>query len=208
MNHHPIRVAAALVLATALTAACSKTENETITTDTTATDTAVTSTTTMTTDSTATTSTMATPSATLQQADQDFAMKAAQGSLAEVTMGQTAAQKAANADVKTFATRMVTDHGQANAELSQLAASKGITLPSEPADEHKKAMEHLGTLSGAEFDKAYMMHMVEDHEKDVKAFEDASKNLQDPDLKGWATKTLPTLQEHLRLAKETQAKVK
>jgi putative membrane protein len=208
MSNHPIRVAGALLLATTLTVACSKTENETVSTDTTATDTAVTSTTTMASDTTATTSTMATPSATLQQADQDFVMKAAQGGLAEVTMGQTASQKATNADVKTFGTRMVTDHGQANSELSQLAASKGVTLPTEPGEEHKKAMEHLNTLSGAAFDKAYMEHMVSDHEKDVKEFEEASKNLQDPDLKGWATKTLPTLQEHLRLAKETQGKVK
>jgi putative membrane protein len=207
MKHHPIRVVGALALATAMTLACSRTENETVTTDTTATDTAVTATTAS--DTSATTTTMATPSATtLAQADQDFVMKAAQGGLAEVAMGQTASQKATNADVKTFATRMVTDHGQANNELTQFATAKGVTLPTEPAEEHKKGMEHLNGLNGAEFDKAYMSHMVEDHDKTVKDFETASQSVQDPELKAWATKTLPILQEHLRLAKETQAKVK
>ena len=50
--------------------------------------------------------------------------------------------------------------------------------------------------------------MVEDHEKDVKEFENASKNATDPDLKAWAGKTLPTLQHHLEMAKATNAKVK
>lgn len=64
-------------------------------------------------------------------------MKAAQAGLAEVAMGPAASQKAADADVQTFASRMVTDHGQSNSELTQFATTKGITLPTEPAEEHK-----------------------------------------------------------------------
>jgi len=74
--------------------------------------------------------------------------------------------------------------------------------------QHKEAFDHLNSLSGAAFDKMYMQHMVEDHVKDVAEFEKASTSAQDSDVKGWAGKTLPTLQQHLQLAKEVNGKLK
>lgn len=139
--------------------------------------------------------------------DKQFVIDAGMGGLAEVQMGNLALQKASNADVRAFAQRMVTDHSKANAELAQFATTKGLALASELADAHKSAFEHLNGLSGAEFDKAYMQHMVEDHEKDVAAFDKASTSATDTDLKAWAGKTLPTLKEHLEQAKTTARKV-
>jgi putative membrane protein len=140
--------------------------------------------------------------------DKEFAMKAAQGSMAEVQMGQLALQQATNADVKTFAQRMVTDHGAATTELSQLATTKGLVLPSDVGEEHKQGMQHLQGLTGAEFDKAYMQHMVADHQKDTSEFQNATTALTDADLRAFATKTLPTLQDHLRQAQEVSGKLK
>ncbi len=139
--------------------------------------------------------------------DKEFVSKAGMGGLAEVQMGNLALQKATNADVKAFAQRMVTDHSKANAELAQLATAKGLALATELGGEHKNAFDHLNSLSGAEFDKAYMKHMVEDHEKDVAEFDKASTSATDADVKGWAGKTLPTLKEHLEQAKSTASKV-
>jgi putative membrane protein len=147
-------------------------------------------------------------STTVVPADGEFVSKAGMGGLAEVQMGNLGLQKAQNADVKAFAQRMVTDHSKANEELSQLATQKGLTLPAQLDSEHQGALDHLNGLSGAEFDKAYMEHMVADHEKDVSEFQNASTNAQDPDIKGWAAKTLPTLQEHLTQAKDVSGKVK
>ena len=144
----------------------------------------------------------------MSPADKEFVIKAAQGGMAEVNAGQMASQKGRHADVKAFGNRMVQDHGKGNEELKQLATMKGLALPVEPAEEQKKAAEHMASLSGAAFDKAYMMHMVEDHEKAVADFDKASREAQDADLKAWATKTLPTLQDHLRVAKETQRKLR
>lgn len=139
--------------------------------------------------------------------DKEFATKAGMGGLAEVKHGELAAQKAANAEVKAFAQRMVTDHGMANGELQQLATAKGLALPTELAGEHKDLQDHLNTASGAEFDKMYMKHMVEDHEKTVADFEKAAASATDADVKAWAAKTLPTLQDHLRQAKEVAGKL-
>jgi len=139
--------------------------------------------------------------------DKKFMMEAAQGGMAEVKLGQLATKNAANADVKQFGQRMVTDHSKANSELMQLAKQKGVTLPKGVGPKHQAHATHLMKLHGAAFDKAYMSHMVNDHVEDVGEFQKASKSCKDNDLKAWAGKTLPTLQEHLKMAKETAGKV-
>src|SRR5947199_64243 len=75
-------------------------------------------------------------------------------------------------------------------------------------DDAKKTQDELSKKSGKDFDKSYINDMVKDHEKDVAEFQKKSTAAQDPDLKAWVSKTLPTLQDHLKMAKETAAKVK
>lgn len=156
---------------------------------------------------TSTTST-STAASTLSKDDQEFATKAAQGNMAEVNAGQMAAQKGTSADVKAFGNRMVNDHGKALDELKQWAATKGFTLPTDVSADQKAEADKLSQKSGADFDKSYADTMADDHEKDAKEFEKASKDAQDPDLKAWAAKTLPIIQDHLKMAKEMKDKVK
>jgi len=189
--------------------ACKKDESYTSETTSTSTTASDTSSTMSTYDTTGSTASAASASATpMDPADSDFMMKAAQGGMAEVDMGNMASSKATNADVKKFGDRMVTDHSKANEELKQLAATKGVTLPATVSDDEKKDMDAMTAKEGKDFDKAYMDDMVKDHEKDVAEFEKASKEATDADLKAWAAKTLPTLQGHLKMAKDTQKKVK
>jgi putative membrane protein len=143
----------------------------------------------------------------MSTADKEFIVEAGKAGLAEVQMGNLALQNAQNADVKAFAQRMVTDHSKSNEELQQLATAKGIALAAELSGDPQQALEHLGTLDGAAFDKAYMQHMVADHGKAVTLFQNGSASAQDADLKAWATKTLPTLQEHATLAQQVAGKV-
>jgi putative membrane protein len=192
-------------LAIFLFTACGSRENQEASTDTAPADT---SGTVMNDTSASTTGSTGGTVSALSPSDKEFVMKAAMGGMAEVQMGQMAAAKGANADVKAFGQRMVTDHGKANEELKQYATVKGLALPTEIGEEHKEAADHLSGLSGKEFDKAYMEHMVEDHKKDVAEFEKNSTGATDPDLKAWAAKTLPTLQDHLKQAEATQKKVK
>jgi putative membrane protein len=140
-------------------------------------------------------------------ADQAFVKEAAMGGMAEVDLGKLAASKAENPDVKQFGQRMVDDHGKANSELKNWASQKNVTLPNALDAKHQAEHDRLEKLSGAAFDRAYMASMVADHNKDVAAFMRESKSAKDPDLKAWAGKTLPTLQEHQKMAKEINAKV-
>jgi putative membrane protein len=146
-------------------------------------------------------------SAAAQSADQPFAREAAIGGMAEVELGNLAKEKGSNTDVKQFADRMVTDHGKANDELKQWAQQKRVTLPTAIDQKHRATHDRLAKLSGDAFDKAYMSDMVADHRHDVAAFKREATSGKDPDLKAWATKTLPTLQDHLKMAQDTAAKV-
>lgn len=132
--------------------------------------------------------------------DHNFIMDAAMGGMMEVELGRIAAQQGASDAVKQFGQRMVDDHGKANQELMSLAQSKGMTLPAAIDEKHQKDVTKLSSLSGAEFDREYTKMMVSDHRKDVSEFEKQSTHGTDADLKAFATKTLPTLKEHLQMA--------
>ncbi|MBG9378139.1 DUF4142 domain-containing protein [Panacibacter sp. DH6] len=131
----------------------------------------------------------------------DFAVEAASGGMMEVELGKLAQEKAADQRVKDFGAMMVKDHSAANDKLKAIATAKNITLPAEMGDKHKKHVEDLAKKTGKDFDKAYMDMMVDDHEEDVKKFEDAAEKCKDADLKAFATETLPTLRTHLDAAK-------
>jgi putative membrane protein len=139
--------------------------------------------------------------------DQTFMIKAAKGGMAEVQLGQLAADKGTSDEVKKFGQRMVTDHSKANDELKTLAQSKHITLPSEIDPKDKALHDRLANLSGAAFDRAYMRNMVADHKTDIAEFRMESKGGKDPDVKAWAEKTLPTLEDHLKQAQDANRAV-
>lgn len=134
--------------------------------------------------------------------DRNFMDKAAQGGMAEVELGQLAQQNAQDPNVKAFGKRMVDDHSKANDQLKQLAAQKGVSLPTSLNSKDQATKDKLSKLQGAAFDKAYMKDMVMDHKKDVAEFKHASTSAKDPQLKSWAGETLPTLQSHLQEAEK------
>src|ERR1043165_3415067 len=74
-------------------------------------------------------------------ATQAFLKEAAQGGMAEVSLGQLAVEKGHNEAVKNFGQRMVKDHGQANEELKNLAKSEGVTIPSDMGNEGRELQQ-------------------------------------------------------------------
>jgi putative membrane protein len=138
--------------------------------------------------------------------DDTFMRTAAMDGLAEVEHGKLAAQNAASSDVKQFGQRMVDEHGKGNAELKNLAAKKNVTLPTELDAKHKAMQDKLSKLNGTAFDSAYMAHMVSAHKEAVSLFEREAKSGKDADTKAFAAKTLPTLQQHLKMAQDLSAK--
>jgi putative membrane protein len=139
----------------------------------------------------------------LASADRKFVLEAAGSGMFEVQAGQLAASKATDPQVKSFASMLVEHHSAANNELTQLANTKGVELPAAPPRAMRSEIDKLGKKTGQEFDRDFVRNVgIKAHQKDVKLFEKASKDLKDPQLKAFAAKTLPTLQQHLAQAQK------
>ena len=137
------------------------------------------------------------------QRDRKFIEEAAGSGMFEVQVAQLAVTKASDTAVKDFASKLVDHHSAANNELVKLANAKGVELPPAPPRNKRRDIEKLGKLSGAEFDREFVREVgIKDHEKDIKDFEKASKDVKDPELKAWVDKTLPTLKQHLASAQQ------
>jgi len=145
--------------------------------------------------------------AALSAAEKSFIKDAAGGGQLEVELGKVAQQNAASQDVKDFGAKMETDHTKAGDELKTIAQKNNVAIPTELSQKHKSKVEKFSKLSGDKFDKKYMKDMVADHKKDIAEFKKASKMANDPELKAFVDRTLPTLEHHLEMAKETAQKV-
>ena len=141
------------------------------------------------------------------KSDDQFAMKAAQGGMAEVKLGQLAEEKGSNQAVKDFGRRMVQDHTKADNQLKGIASQENISLPSEIDKADQATYDRLSKLSGDAFDRAYARDMVRDHTKDVSEFQKEAKNGQNETIKNFAAQTTPVLQNHLDQAKQMQEAV-
>jgi putative membrane protein len=132
--------------------------------------------------------------------DAAFLKKAAEANLAEISLGKLAVERGSRQDVKQYGQRMIDDHTKANAELTTLAQAKRVTVPSEPDAEHLAAAKKLSSLTAPAFDNQFATLMHTDHVKVVALFEEKAKDATDPDVRAFAAKTLPTLQQHLQSA--------
>jgi putative membrane protein len=139
--------------------------------------------------------------------DSDFAKEAAEGGMAEVKFGQLAQDKGASDAVKEFGKRMVEDHSRANDRLKDIAEKENVKLPLSLSKKDQSTYDKLSKLSGDAFDRAYAHDMVKDHQNDIASFQQEAANGRDPGIKTFASETLPTLQDHLKLAKEMMKSV-
>lgn len=137
---------------------------------------------------------------TVDDKTHEFMNEVALGGMAEVELGKLAQEKAIHQRVKNFGEMMVNDHSAANSDLKAIAQQKNVTLPSDMG-KHKDHYDDLSKKQGADFDKAYMKMMVDDHQDNIDAFEKIAENGTDPDVKTFASQKLPTLRKHLDSAK-------
>ena len=151
----------------------------------------------------------------IAEPDTSFLSDAIRGGLAEVEAGKLGAERGAKPEVKQFAERMVRDHTAVNEKLKAIAAKHKIeadgtygTQPMRPEETAAAEMKRMAAMSGAQFDQAFVGHMVKDHEKDVALFRAQAKDGKDQELKDLAAATLPTLEEHLKMAQALAGQVK
>jgi putative membrane protein len=134
--------------------------------------------------------------------DSRFMMDAARDGLFHVEAGKLAAQRASSEDVKKFGQHAIEHHTQINEELTNLASTKGVTLPKKMSKTEREALDKVAKLSGPDFDKAYLQMEIRDHSKDLSVFQKEAKDGKDPDVKAWAAKTVAAIEEHLKMARD------
>jgi putative membrane protein len=133
------------------------------------------------------------------KSDQAFLTDAIQGDLAEVQMGKLAVSKG-QAGVKDFGETLVDDHTKAMKEATALAESMKVAVPTSPKPDAQQMYEMLSKLNGAEFERQFIAHMIEGHQKEIATYTEQTKGNKDSDVTQLATETLPTLQKHLQIA--------
>jgi putative membrane protein len=137
------------------------------------------------------------------KADRKMMTDMAHANISEIAAAKLAQNQSKNEQVRTYAQHMIDDHTNAENDLTQLAQAKGVQLPTEPDAKHKAAMKKLSSLSSAEFDRMYITQAgLDDHRNASKLWQKASKEAKDPDVKAYASKTLPTVEQHLKMAQE------
>jgi len=144
---------------------------------------------------------------TVDDKTHNFMNDAAMGGMTEVKLGQLAQEKAMSQRVKNFGEMMVRDHSAANDDLKAIARQKNVTLP-DNIGKHQEHYDDLSKKNGADFDKAFMKMMVDDHQKVINDFEKIAENGTDPDVKTFASQKLPTLRKHLDSAKAINKSLK
>jgi putative membrane protein len=128
--------------------------------------------------------------------DKMFLRKAAEGGIAEVKLGQLAAQKASSEDVKAFGQKMVDDHTKLNLEIAQIADSMGVMLPKSMNKEDQAEFDKLNALSGNDFDIEYLTFMVKDHHKDLHEFRMEAASPTDAALHNEVVKAQGVIHDH------------
>jgi putative membrane protein len=134
--------------------------------------------------------------------DKIFVRQALEGGMAEVQLGQLAAQKASSPDVKQFGQQMVEDHTKLGNAMSQVAQQVGVKPPTSLSKKDKELMAKLQSLSGPQFDEAYIQAMVKDHKKDESNFKLEAQQSQIPSVKQVAQQAEPMIASHLQMIQQ------
>lgn len=137
----------------------------------------------------------------LSRQDRNFIENAMHSNHGELALAKIAQEKASSDQVKQFAKKLLDDHSKAGSELETIVSRLGYT-PSKKAMREPREVKKFANMSGERFDREFARQMVKDHKKTVDLFEDQAQDGQTQELWQFAQKTLPTLQEHLRMSQQ------
>lgn len=133
--------------------------------------------------------------------DKKFLRDAALDGMTEIELGKLVLQKSSDDHVKQFAQRMVEEYTASHRAILRLASDEETTIPKDIDSKHQSRVDKLAKLSGPGFDRAYLQDETRQRHQDVKEYTKASQGGNDPNLKNFATSTLPSLEDHLNALK-------
>jgi len=133
-----------------------------------------------------------------------FVKDALTSGMAEVEISKVAAEKATSDSVKQFAQKVVDERSKANDELKQIASKQGITVPDALDAKYQNKMDKLAQLSGVNFDREYLKDEVKDQQSDLREYQREAQGGNDPEIKSFASKIAPSIDQSARTAKNLE----
>jgi putative membrane protein len=139
--------------------------------------------------------------------DSKFLREAIQGNIAEVKMGELAKERSQNKDVRDYGQMLIDDHSKGKEKAIAAAKAMSVPTPSEPTAKQKQTHDMMAKLSGSEFDRMFMSHMVQDHQEDIAKYTAQAQSGDSSKATDYAKDALPTLRSHLSKAQSIESKL-
>jgi putative membrane protein len=139
------------------------------------------------------------PGTSISNVDEVFVDNAGRANMAQIGLGKLAVRKGSTEKVRQMGQKMIDDHRKLGDKLQLVASREGLSLPTQVTREQQATHDHLSSLSGAEFDKAFIEQLKSDHQEAISLFEDESQHGTDLQLKSFAESTLPSLRHHQQM---------
>lgn len=131
-----------------------------------------------------------------------FLAKVIDTNASEKDLAEKAIKNAQSEDVRKYAQRLFDDHKKMLGNSMEVAKEMKIGVVTGLSKEHKEILAKLLTSSGKDFDRQFVQHMVHCHTNAVKMLEVNAKGNENAQLRDLATKSLPTIREHLATARK------
>lgn len=135
--------------------------------------------------------------------DSSFLRNAAQEGMTEVELARVAQDQASSPEVRQLAQQMLDDHSNSNQRLRQIARDQNVSLPTQLDVSHRAQLDRLATLRGESFDRQYIQTMLDAHERTIDLYDREARSGSNAQVRTFARDTLPTLRQHLQLARTT-----
>lgn len=129
--------------------------------------------------------------------DARFLVNAAEINMVEIALGELAQQNSTLTSIKELGKMMQEVHTRSLEELAALAKAKNIILPESATEKALKIYKKLSNVSGVAFERVFSDMMVSGHKEAIALFVKATIECTDPDIRTWATTTLPAIRTHL-----------
>ena len=144
----------------------------------------------------------------VSSADAASLLDLVQHSVAEMRLAQLAQTRSTNEPIRQLAQRLIADHHRAISQLYPLAQQRGVVVPQAPDATYQAVEQRLGTLSGAQFDVAFLEQMIGDHAKATAMLERLAATAVDPSVRAFATVQLPLIRDHQAQAMSLHAQMR
>lgn len=141
--------------------------------------------------------------APLSDADKALMLEVAKGGMMQLEVSRLASGKTTNDAVRMYAQAEVDEQTGLSAKLGEIAAAKGVTLPTKPDADTQAMLTRMQGLSGAEFDRTYVQESgVNGHQKLDQVMSKVKANANDRNLKDLAKAAHPLVKTHLKVAQD------